>query len=123
MREVTTAKKPKKKNGVKPGKKISGSVSDEFGPLAGATVCEVNEQGRIVASTITDFNGRFVLKVVDPQDKLRISYVGLRTVMLAIAKGKYNIMMQSNITLRTIPITPKRRMSPPGVSMQKAANS
>ena len=88
MREVTTAKKAKKKNGLKPGKEISGTVSDEFGLLWGATVCEVNEQGRIVASTITDFNGNFVLKVVDPQDKLRISYVGLRTVMLDIAKGK-----------------------------------
>ena len=110
MREVTTAKKAKKKNGLKPGKKISGTVSDEFGLLWGATVCEVNEQGRIVASTITDFNGNFVLKVVDPQDKLRISYVGLRTVMLNIDKKKYNVLMESAIILRPVPITSKIRV-------------
>ena len=110
MREVTTAKKAKKKNGLKPGKKISGTVSDEFGLLWGATVCEVNEQGRIVASTVTDFNGNFVLKVVDPQDKLRISYVGLRTVMLNIDKKKYNVLMESAIILRPVPITSKIRV-------------
>ena len=110
MREVTTAKKAKKKNGLKPGKEISGTVSDEFGLLWGATVCEVNEQGRIVASTITDFNGNFVLKVVDPQDKLRISYVGLRTVMLNIDKKKYNVLMESAIILRPVPITSKIRV-------------
>jgi hypothetical protein len=85
-------------------------VSDEFGPLVAATVCEVNEQGRVVASTITDFNGRFVLKVVNPQDKLRISYVGLRTVMLDIAKGKYDIFMESATKLKTVPITSKIRV-------------
>ena len=110
MREVTTTKKAKKKKGVKAGKKISGSVSDEFGPLVAATVCEVSEQGRVVASTITDFNGRFVLKVVNPQDKLRISYVGLRTVMLDIAKGKYDIFMESAVILRPIPINSKIRV-------------
>ena len=95
---------------MKAGKKISGIVSDEFGPLVAATVCEIDEQGRIVASTVTDFNGNFVLKVVDPQDKLRISYVGLRTVMLNIDKKKYDVFMESAITLRTVPITSKRRV-------------
>ena len=109
-REVTKSKKAKKKKGVKAGKKISGIVSDEFGPLVAATVCEVSEQGRIVASTITDFNGHFTLKVVDPQDKIRISYVGLRTVMLDIDKKKYDVLMESAITLRPVPITSKIRV-------------
>ena len=109
-REVTKSKKANKKKGVKAGKKISGIVSDEFGPLVAATVCEVSEQGRIVASTITDFNGHFTLKVVDPQDKIRISYVGLRTVMLDIDKKKYDVLMESAITLRPVPITSKIRV-------------
>ena len=110
MREVTTAKKAKKKNGVKAGKKISGTVSDEFGPLTGATVCEVNGQGRIVASTITDFNGRFVLKVVNPQDKLRISYIGCMTVMLDIEKKVYDVLMKPSTILRTVPVTSRKRV-------------
>ena len=109
-REVTKSKKAKKKKGVKAGKKISGIVSDEFGPLAGATVCEINEDGRIVASTITDINGNFVLKVINPQDKIRISYVGLRTVQLNIDKKKYNVFMESATKLRPVPITSKIRV-------------
>ena len=103
-------KKPKKKNGVKAGKKVSGTVSDELGPLTGATVCEVNEQGYIVASTVTDFNGRFVLKVVDPQDKLRISYVGLMTMHLNIDHKEYDVIMQSATTLKVVPINSQRRV-------------
>ena len=107
-REVTKAKKANKKR-VKAGKKISGVVSDEFDPVFGAIVCEVNENGQVVASTITDVNGNFTLKVVDPQDKLRISYIGLRTVMLDIDRKAYNVMMKPSTILKTVPVTPKKR--------------
>lgn len=107
-REVTKAKKANKKR-VKAGKKISGIVKDEFDPVFGAIVCEVNENGQVVASTITDVNGNFTLKVVDPQDKLRISYIGLRTVMLDIDRKAYNVMMKPSTILKTVPVTPKKR--------------
>lgn len=107
-REVAKAKKTNKKR-VKAGKKISGIVKDEFDPVFGAIVCEVNENGQVVASTITDVNGNFTLKVVDPQDKLRISYIGLRTVMLDIDRKAYNVMMKPSTILKTVPVTPKKR--------------
>ena len=107
-REVTKAKKANKKR-VKAGKKISGVVKDEFDPVFGAIVCEVNENGQVVASTVTDVNGNFTLKVVDPQDKLRISYIGLRTVMLDIDRKAYNVMMKPSTILKTVPVTPKKR--------------
>jgi len=107
-REVTKAKKANKKR-VKAGKKISGIVKDDFDPVFGAIVCEVNENGQVVASTITDVNGNFTLKVVDPQDKLRISYIGLRTVMLDIDRKAYNVMMKPSTILKTVPVTPKKR--------------
>ena len=107
-REVTKAKKANKKR-VKAGKKISGVVSDEFGPVFGATVCEIDENGQVVASTVTDVNGNFTLKVVDPQDKLRISYIGSRTVMLDIDRKAYNVMMKPSTILKTVPVTPKKR--------------
>lgn len=107
-REVTKAKKANKKR-VKAGKKIYGVVNDEFGPVFGATVCEIDENGQVVASTVTDVNGNFTLKVVDPQDKLRISYIGLRTVMLDIDRKAYNVMMKPSTILKTVPVTPKKR--------------
>lgn len=107
-REVTKAKKANKKR-VKAGKKISGVVNDEFGPVFGATVCEIDENGQVVASTVTGVNGNFTLKIVDPQDKLRISYIGLRTVMLDIDRKAYNVMMKPSTILKTVPVTPKKR--------------
>lgn len=107
-REVAKAKKANKKR-VKAGKKIYGVVNDEFGPVFGATVCEIDENGQVVASTVTDVNGNFTLKVVDPQDKLRISYIGLRTVMLDIDCKAYNVMMKPSTILKTVPVTPKKR--------------
>jgi len=107
-RKVAKAKKANKKR-VKAGKKISGVVNDEFGPVFGATVCEIDENGQVVASTVTDVNGNFTLKVVDPQDKLRISYIGSRTVMLDIDRKAYNVMMKPSTILKTVPVTPKKR--------------
>ena len=107
-REVAKAKKANKKR-VKAGKKISGVVNDEFGPVFGATVCEIDENGQVVASTVTDVNGNFTLKIVDPQDKLRISYIGSRTVMLDIDRKAYNVMMKPSTILKTVPVTPKKR--------------
>ena len=79
---------------VKAGDTISGTVRDNDVPLMGATVCEINEQGRIVASAITDFEGKFTLKVVNTQDELRFSYVGCQTVKLAIDGIKYDVRLQ-----------------------------
>ena len=42
---------------------VHGTVSDDMGPLMGATVCEIDGNGRIIESTITDLNGNFTMKV------------------------------------------------------------
>ena len=79
---------------VKAGDKISGTVCDETGPLMGATVCEMNAYGRIIESAITDNNGHFIMKVQNPEDILRFSYVGMKTTKLAIDKKEYKIKLQ-----------------------------
>ena len=88
------AKKSKKTKAVKAGDKISGTVSDEAGPLFGATVCEIDANGRIFESAITDINGTFIMKVKKPQDRIRFSYVGMRTITVPIATKKYEIIME-----------------------------
>ena len=92
-REVTKAKKANKKR-VKAGKKISGVVSDEVGPLMGATVCEVDAKGYVVEAVVTDINGVFSMKVKNPQNYLRFSYVGLNTVIVPIDKKEYKVKME-----------------------------
>lgn len=73
---------------------ISGVVRDDMGPLMGATVCEIDENGRIIEATITDNNGKFTMKFRNKKDKVRISYVGCKTVTLDYQKKKYNVLMK-----------------------------
>ncbi|MBO4892891.1 MAG: DUF4419 domain-containing protein, partial [Prevotella sp.] len=87
---------------LKAGDKISGTLSDGMGPLFGATVCEIDAKGRIIESTITDNNGQFTMKIKDPQDQLRFSYVGMKTVKLAIDKKEYKIKLQPVLNLQDI---------------------
>lgn len=79
---------------VKAGDRISGALSDEAGPLFGATVREMDANGRITESTITDQNGVFFLKVKNPEDRIRFSYVGMKTITMPINKKVYNIKMK-----------------------------
>ena len=74
---------------------VHGTVSDDLGPLMGATVCEIDGTGRIIESAITDMNGNFTMKVKNPKDKLRISYVGLKTQTFKFDKTTYNVTMTS----------------------------
>ena len=62
---------------LKPGDVIKGCVRGKDGqPLEFTNIVEVDEYQRIVAHTISDNNGNFTLKVVDPKHKIRMSYVG-----------------------------------------------
>ena len=96
---------------VKAGDKISGTVCDETGPLMGATVCEMNAYGRIIESAITDNNGHFIMKVQNPEDILRFSYVGMKTTKLAIDKKEYKIKLQP-VRLTQQDILKKRQSGP-----------
>ena len=59
---------------------ITGIVTDMGEePLAGVTI---KVQGRESHGTITDVNGRFSLPNVSPNEKLEISYVGMKTQVI-----------------------------------------
>ena len=96
-KNVKKARKTKTAKAVKSGDKISGTVSDEVGPLMGAIVCEINANGRIIESVVTDMNGAFSMKVKNPHDRLCFSYVGLNTVIMPIDKKEYKIKMEAEI--------------------------
>lgn len=67
---------------------ITGSVSNQNGqPLQYANLVELDEVQRIVSHAVTDMNGKFAFKVVNPKHKIRISYVGFKSKTLDISSN------------------------------------
>lgn len=103
-------KEVKKLEAVKSGDKVSGTVKNQNGePFQYANIVEIDEYGRIVATAMTDNNGNFALKVVNPQHKLRVSYVGYKSQMLNITSNKIDAVLEeamviSNISVHTQPL-------------------
>ena len=80
---------------VKPGDTIKGCVRNQDGqPLEFANISEEDDYHRIVAHAVTDKNGNFSLKVVDPKHKIRISYVGFKTKNLEISSNQFDVTME-----------------------------
>ena len=94
---------------------VHGTLSDDMGPLMGATVCEIDGTGRIINSAITDLNGNFTMKIKNPKDKIRFSYVGLQTVTQPINKTTYNLKMTSKTQIKEVVVQSKRRATGPGL--------
>lgn len=83
---------------------IYGSVSDDEGPLRKILITEVNSNNRIMAQTVTDANGNFSFRLVNPDDRIVISRVGYETKDLSINKKCYEISMRKQEALPPIQI-------------------
>ena len=100
MKEV---KEMKAVEAVKAGDKVTGTVKSAQGAVVGANIVELDENGRIVANTITDDNGNFALKVKDPKNKIRISYVGMKTQTLEL-NNKLDVTMEEAMKFHQIQV-------------------
>lgn len=78
----------------KAGDMITGIVTDNEGPMMMVNVTERDADDRIVAHTITDMEGGFSFKLVNPNDRLKITYIGYETVDIPISKNHFEIKMQ-----------------------------
>ncbi|MBO4315653.1 MAG: SusC/RagA family TonB-linked outer membrane protein [Prevotella sp.] len=96
---------------------IHGTVTDEFGELTGASVCEVDGSGRIIEATVTDINGNFSMKISNPKDKVRFSYVGFKTITLPIDREEYEVKMKSETNLKEVTVVAKRRLNGGGLAI------
>ena len=96
---------------------ISGTVNDSFGPVMMANVVELDGANRIVASTQTDINGNFSFKLKNPKDKLRISFVGYKTVTLPFNKTSYTVVMQDATQIGEVTVIAKKRAQGSGLSI------
>ncbi|MBP5712671.1 MAG: carboxypeptidase-like regulatory domain-containing protein, partial [Prevotella sp.] len=96
---------------------ITGTVTDDFGPIMMANVVELDASNRIVASTQTDINGNFSFKVKNPKDKLRISYVGYKNATFPINKMSYSVVLQSDTQINEVTVIAKQRTQGSGLSI------
>lgn len=98
-------------------KTISGTVTEDFGgsaePCIGVNVTFQNAQKRIIAGTVTDFNGKYSLKVpANEKGKLYVvfSYIGMKSQQFEY-KGQptINVKMSNNATqIKEVTVKGKR---------------
>ncbi len=72
------------------------SSSDGEG-LIGATISEVDATNRVLSATATDINGQYVLKVINPGNRIVVSYIGFEKQTLPINnRTVVNIVLKDN---------------------------
>ena len=76
------------------GDTISGIVITDRGGLTMVTVTERDASDRIVAHAVTDFEGKFSFKLVDPNDRIVINHVDYETVDVPVDKTYFRIKMK-----------------------------
>ena len=99
------------------GDVISGTVSDDFGPVVMANVVEIDAANRIVASTVTDINGNFSFRVKNVKDKLRISFVGYKTQTFRFDRTHYEVTMVDATQISEVTVTARRRTDGAGLQI------
>ena len=82
----------------KAGDIISGIVISDGGGMSMVTVTERDSIERIVAHAVTDFEGKFSFKLVDPNDRIVINHVDYETVDVPVDKTYFRIKMKMKVT-------------------------
>ena len=78
----------------KAGDVISGVIEDSEGPMMMVNVVEVDATGRIMAHDVTDMEGQFSFRLVNPKDRLQVTYVGYETVDIPFNKTYFEIKLK-----------------------------
>jgi TonB-linked SusC/RagA family outer membrane protein len=99
------------------GTMLSGSVYDEFGPMVNVNVVEIDVTNRVIAHTMTDVNGNFSIRLVNPKDRLKVTCVGYKTALLPINGITYKIHMSSDTQLREVVVSAKKKFESGGLTI------
>ena len=87
------------------GDTISGIVCDSLGPMMMVNVTERDSSDLVVAHSVTDYWGYFSFRLVNPDDRIRVSYVGYETVNIPIVTTFIEIKMKEQDDLPPVEIT------------------
>lgn len=82
-------------DGAARGTVVRGKVTEKKNkqPVHGASVTEVDADGRIIKGTSTDIEGNYVLRITNPKNSVSVSYIGFKTNAVSIG-GKITINLQ-----------------------------
>ena len=95
---------------VKPGQVLTGQVTDEKGePLQTATVFEQDEQFRIYAKAVTDVNGNFAIKIVNPEHNIRVSYVSCKEFLTKISNMPTKVKLQPTDLIQIVDVDARKK--------------
>ena len=98
--------------------RISGTVTDAMGPVMLCNVVEVDANNRNISYTQTDLNGNFAMTVKNTKNKLKVSYVGAKTVLIPIGnKTKFNIVLKDENTIKEVTVVAKRKFNQGGLAI------
>ena len=92
----------------KAGDIIYGTVQDAEGPMMMVNITERDATERIVAHCITDIEGNFSFKLVNPADYLEITYVGYEKIKTGFTGTQFTITMVVNEDLPRVEIVSDR---------------
>ena len=87
------------------GDTISGIVCDSLGPMMMVNVTERDSSDLVVAHSVTEYWGYFSFRLVNPDDRIRVSYVGYETVNIPIDTTFIEIKMKEQDDLPPVEIT------------------
>ena len=95
------------------GVRISGTLTDNEGPVMMGNVVERDANNRIVSATQTDFNGNFSLQIKSTKNKLVFSYVGDKTKVMNIgSQTVFKVKLDpENTQLKEVVVKSKRTSS------------
>ena len=100
--------------------RISGTVSDDMGPVMGCNVVEKDANNRNVNATVTDINGNFQLAIKNPKNKLVVTFVGCKPYSTVIgSRTSFDITLKSETAIQEVTITAKQRYTGNGLSIPK----
>lgn len=79
---------------------VSGTITDKQGePVIGATV---RVEGQNSIGTVTDIDGKYTLNNVPPGSKLRISYIGFKSIIVDLDKAQKIILEEDKQELKEV---------------------
>ena len=107
------------------GDTISGIISDEDGLMIWVNVTELDSSDCVVAHTVTDLGGKFSFRLVNPENRISIKYVGYETVDIPIDTIFFEIKMKEWDGFSAIDITtdPGREYKGIPIPLREAAKS
>ena len=97
------------KDGPKAGDTISGVVYNDEWPMMMVIVSEMDSMYRVVSHGVTDYNGNFSFKLVNPNDRIVVNWPGYQRVDTIIDRLHYDFMLKEYDDIPEAIITPYRQ--------------